>query len=291
MILVSVIIPVFNQKQNIVSLVNSLFTQTYPRDKFEIIIVDNGSVDGTFEELQKYADIIALQESFPSSYAARAIGVNHAKGEILAFMDSDEIADKYWIENGVNALKDASYAGGKIMHQDSRRYFLSLYDEYIINYKRQTTSNDSKIICAGNFFIWKVEYIKIGGFDAKLISGGDTMISLAAKEKGLKFSFVENSIVYHPVDTHFRRIKKAFRLSRASIAKSKSERTSSKDYLLNFISVIREQFGLISMNFKQGNVHFGETLVLYCITLYFISISYLGRFIGKYLSSDKLVRW
>jgi hypothetical protein len=136
------------------------------------------------------------------------------------------------------------------MHQDSRRYFLSLYEEYIINYKRQTTSNDTKIICAGNFFVWKVEYIKIGGFDAKLISEGDTMISLAIKEKELKFSFVENSIVYHPVDTHFRRIKKAFRLSRASIAKSKSERTSSKDYLLNFISVVREQFRLISVNFK-----------------------------------------
>jgi glycosyltransferase involved in cell wall biosynthesis len=248
-------------------------------------------VDGTFEELQKYTDVIALQESFPSSYAARVKGVNHAKGKILAFMDSDEIADKYWIENGVNALKNSSYAAGKIMHQDSKRYFLSLYDEYIVNYKRHMASTDHKIICAGNFFIWKVEYIKIGGFDAKLISGGDTMISLAAKEKGLKFSFVENSIVYHPVDTHFSRIKKSFRLSRASIAKSKSERTSSKDYLLNFISVIREQFGLISMNFKQGNVHFGETLVLYFITLYFIFISYLGRFIGKYLSSDKLARW
>ena len=118
-------------------------------------------MDGTFEELQKYPDIIALQESFPSSYAARAKGVNHAQGEILAFMDSDEIADKYWIENGVNALKQASYVGGKIMHIDSNRYFLSLYDEYIINYKRQTKSIVSKTICAGNFFICKDEYIKI----------------------------------------------------------------------------------------------------------------------------------
>ena len=95
-ILVSVIIPTYNRKKTILSAIYSVLKQTYT--KLEVIVVDDGSTDGTGELIKKTIKderlvYIKLKKNKGQS-AARNVGVKRSIGEIIAFQDSDDIWDE-----------------------------------------------------------------------------------------------------------------------------------------------------------------------------------------------------
>ena len=86
---ISVIIPAYNRQDTIVAAVESALGQTHP-DK-EVIVVDDGSTDGTVKALENYGDrirVVCQANAGPS--AARNRGVMESNGEIVAFLDSDD---------------------------------------------------------------------------------------------------------------------------------------------------------------------------------------------------------
>ena len=108
---VSVIIPVYNDLEGIKKCLNSLYNQSYDKNLFEIIVIDNGSTDGTKEFLKKSpVNFVELNE-IKSSYAARNKGIYYAKNEILGFTDSDVITDRNWIKNGVESYNNLRKKG------------------------------------------------------------------------------------------------------------------------------------------------------------------------------------
>lgn len=88
----SVIIPVYNKKPHIKRCINSVLNQTY--SQYEIIIIDDNSTDGSFEEIQKYNDpriqVFRRSEPGPGGYAARNLGIEKAKYDWIAFLDADD---------------------------------------------------------------------------------------------------------------------------------------------------------------------------------------------------------
>jgi glycosyltransferase involved in cell wall biosynthesis/SAM-dependent methyltransferase len=89
--LISVIIPVYNGSKYIQQAIDSVLNQTYTN--YEIIVIDDGSTDGTREKLQPYRSKIRyLYQENQGSAAARNLGIELAKGELIAFLDSDD----YW---------------------------------------------------------------------------------------------------------------------------------------------------------------------------------------------------
>lgn len=97
------VIPVYNAEKTIDECVQSLLALDYPQDKLEIITVDNNSTDNTKEILLSYP-IIYLLEKKKVSYAARNLGIRNAKGEIIAFTDSDCVVDAQWLSNIIPAF-------------------------------------------------------------------------------------------------------------------------------------------------------------------------------------------
>ena len=88
--LVSVIIPTYNSAGYIEEALESVFEQTL--QDFEIIVVDDGSTDGTGEVLRKYGDRIRYiyqENNGPAS--ARNGGIRVARGEYIAFLDADDL--------------------------------------------------------------------------------------------------------------------------------------------------------------------------------------------------------
>jgi len=111
---VSVIIPHLNDSDRLGLCLKSLNDQSYDKRFYEVIVIDNDSSKQHWEKLLRLKSlykIILLKEPKSSSYAARNKGLQEAKGNIVAFTDSDCIPYPNWIEMGVNNLKILNYYG------------------------------------------------------------------------------------------------------------------------------------------------------------------------------------
>lgn len=95
--MISVIIPTFNEEENIAQCLVSLSHQTMPRSEYEIIVVDGGSKDATCEIAKKYADKVFVQTSRKVG-GARNDGVMAAQGDIIATTDADCILPPHWLK-------------------------------------------------------------------------------------------------------------------------------------------------------------------------------------------------
>ncbi|MDO9323765.1 MAG: glycosyltransferase [Methanoregula sp.] len=103
--MISVIIPTFNEEENIAQCLVSLSHQNIPRTDYEIIVVDGGSKDATCEIAKKYADQVFTQTSKKVG-GARNDGASVAKGTIIATTDADCILPPHWIKSLVEDFKD-----------------------------------------------------------------------------------------------------------------------------------------------------------------------------------------
>lgn len=87
---VSFIIPVYNCKDSLIGCINSIKRiSDYSKDSFEIILIDDGSTDGTSEECDRLGDIVVHQKNSGVS-VARNVGVKKASGDYVVFIDADD---------------------------------------------------------------------------------------------------------------------------------------------------------------------------------------------------------
>lgn len=87
---VSVIIPTFNRKEMVTCAIKSVLEQSYRH--FELIVVDDGSSDGTTPHLEsQFNEVIVMRQKNQGVSAARNAGIKAAKGELIAFLDSDDL--------------------------------------------------------------------------------------------------------------------------------------------------------------------------------------------------------
>ncbi len=163
-ILISVIIPTYNRKKSIIKLLDSLLDQK--NKNYEIIVVDDGSTDDTFNLLKKYLinnnfSIYRIQNS--ERGAARNYGAKKAKGNYLNFFDSDDIA----LDNHI------SIATEKIVELDSPEVInLSYAYKYINNSlkKIQIEGLLNKKIFSKNFISCNSVFVRKNIFDNFLFS-------------------------------------------------------------------------------------------------------------------------
>ncbi len=103
--MISVVIPTYNEQENIAQCLVSLRHQTVPRGEYEIIVVDGGSADQTREIAKKYADQVFIQTSRKVG-GARNDGVMAAHGDVVATTDADSIVPPTWIETIRKGFED-----------------------------------------------------------------------------------------------------------------------------------------------------------------------------------------
>ncbi len=94
----SVVIPFYNSERYINECIGGLLSQTYPTERYEIIMVDNNSTDASAEIVKQYPRIKLMSEEKQGAYAARNTGLKKAKGWIIAFTDPDCIPSNDWLQ-------------------------------------------------------------------------------------------------------------------------------------------------------------------------------------------------
>lgn len=104
--LISVILPVFNSENNIAKCIQSVLDQSYVN--FELILVDDGSIDRTSEIYSKFIAIDnrirVFRKTNEGVSAARNLGLDQAKGEWITFIDSDDYVNSNWLDNFINLI-------------------------------------------------------------------------------------------------------------------------------------------------------------------------------------------
>jgi glycosyltransferase involved in cell wall biosynthesis len=108
---VSIVIPTFNSEKFLPLCLKSIKEQNYPRELIEILIVDGGSSDKTIEIAKKFGCDI-LHNPLKTGEAGKSIGVKHAKNEIIAFIDSDNILNSNdWLTKMVKPFENPEIFG------------------------------------------------------------------------------------------------------------------------------------------------------------------------------------
>ncbi len=197
---VSVIIPNYNSSALLKKCLESLFSQQTERN-YEIIVVD--SSDKPEER--------ALLDTFPSTVKrvylenrtypgiARNIGVEYARGEIIAFTDSDCIPANDWIEKiySHHLQFENSLIGGGIGNGTPHNYvgtaeYLLEFGDFIPSSKQRKVES----IPTCNFSIRRDLFDKVGRFE-NVVKGSDTLFSHLFREKGYPIYFIPNILLKH----------------------------------------------------------------------------------------------
>jgi glycosyltransferase involved in cell wall biosynthesis len=102
---VSVIIPTYNRKDSLLRTLESLGQQTYPSNRFEVIIVDDGSTDGTGEiEAETFPfTLLYFWQSNQGDAAARNFGARQSQADFLVFLDDDILAEPGYLTHLIHA--------------------------------------------------------------------------------------------------------------------------------------------------------------------------------------------
>ena len=103
--LISVIIPCLNEERFLQSCLQSIQRQTLDRNAWELIVVDNGSTDGSQSIAHQFADKVIVADHRPVG-AVRNVGVNEAVGELLVFLDADCVIDPHWLERAYQLYRN-----------------------------------------------------------------------------------------------------------------------------------------------------------------------------------------
>ncbi len=154
--LASVIIPIYNQKELIETVVDAIYNSTYKN--LEVIAVDDGSRDGTGEILEalrsKYPELIVIRKPNGGKRTAVAQGFYKSKGKYIILIDSDSVVEKNAIERLIMAFEENPKAGGVVgngrvwnAHKNLLTRLQSAWYDYSFNIHKKCESTFRAVLC------------------------------------------------------------------------------------------------------------------------------------------------
>lgn len=224
---VSVIIPTYKDSVRLSRCLKALSEQEFDADAFEVIVVNNypEEVLPNFFSIPK--NFFAITEKKPGSYAARNAGLEIARGNIIAFTDSDCIPDKDWLFNAVslfegNPTTERISGPVKIFCKEKDPSVVELYDSIYAFPQKKYAENGLGV--TANLFVQKQVFGKVGLFNSKTMSGGDLEWGSRAQEAGSLLQYSDEVIINHPARDSLRSLfKKAKRVGEGQVIFTKGK--------------------------------------------------------------------
>jgi glycosyltransferase involved in cell wall biosynthesis len=196
----SVIVPVRNAEGLLPALLEAVAAQDYPAERRELILIDNGSTDGTAGIIRdaEGRGVRGVGEPVQGSYRARDTGVRIASGSILAFTDADCAPRPDWLRQGVQHMEKEGIdvLAGKVTQEVAGRANLYQLAEQII-YLRQAYYTTQGFGATANLFVRRQVFETLGGFDGRLVSSADRILCLDAVRLGYRFGYHDAAVVDH----------------------------------------------------------------------------------------------
>jgi cellulose synthase/poly-beta-1,6-N-acetylglucosamine synthase-like glycosyltransferase len=196
---VSVVVPVRDGESMIAACLDSILATDYPPNRREILVVDNGSTDGT-AALIRSKPVRYLREPKPGVSNARNRGIAESTGEILAFVDADCLVEPQWLTELIRPFEDVEVGSvaGDLQHAAPTTAAERQAARMLGNWQRFAfTSNPAYPITANAAYRRDV-LERIGGFDPHMTRAQDVELGLRFQERsGLRLAYAERATARH----------------------------------------------------------------------------------------------
>jgi len=228
---ISIVIPTYNRKKMLERCVASLIGQDYPKEGFEIIVVDDGGRDGTRDAVKRmnFSNLryIALKHNSGPS-AARNAGIAIARADVVAVVDDDYILGKDWAAGIMKIMEDQhdqSVIQCRITAAKSDNPYImawSIQVESMLKrncYVSLEKQGKTFINLLGGAFVFRKEIItKCGGFDENLRVGEDKDLFYRLNGMGVRILYApEIAVDCFPVSDFFSFFRQQFHYGRGMI--------------------------------------------------------------------------
>ncbi|MDO8428056.1 MAG: glycosyltransferase [Candidatus Diapherotrites archaeon] len=197
----SIIIPAYNAEKTIDTTLMALQNQNFPKEQFEVIVVDDGSTDQTTGIVNKFKTTKLIQQKNSGPALARNTGAKLASGEVLIFTDSDCVPEKNWLNEMLQPFEDQSISGVQGAYKTHQKEWMAQFVQLEIEERYERMKKSKQLDWIGTYSAGyrKSIYLQEKGFDEQFskASGEDSDLSYRLQEKGFKLIFNPNAIVYH----------------------------------------------------------------------------------------------
>lgn len=294
---VSVVVGIRNEEKFIKECIESLLNLDYPKDSYEIIIVDGMSTDKTRDIVQKYPVKLLLNEK-KNVAAARNLGVKNARGELVAFTDGDCKVDAQWLKVLVHEMQaspdDVVCFGGPNLIFDTDPVF-----GRVVGYAQESflgsggsaqSKNSTKKHYVGSLpncnAMYKKAAIKgVGGFDERFVVGQDGDLNYRIGKKGNKFLYIPKAQVLH----HRRGTLKSFSVRMfkygmwmAELFKKHGEFVRWYAFLPSIAILVAVTLLIASIKYSTPSLLLLALTIVYFVLVFITSIQVIYKMKSKY---------
>ena len=276
--LLSIIIPTYNEEENIASCLNSLLEQSH--QNFEILVVDDGSKDKTkaivSEIIKENKQIKLLKGEHKGPGTSRNLGAKKSKGKILIFVDADMTFDKDYLKFLIKPILEEKSIGtedGFQLASNLKNVWSRCWGKYANTRLENIKKYDKKGAPDGYIFraILREEFEKMGGFDPKYGYADDMTFYFKFNKKSLR---IKEAFCYHKNPETLRAVYAQSKWIGASIRNNLLQNKFSP-FLLVFLSLFA--IPILSVKKCYSNKDFS---LLFPWMFLFITVRYFGTIRG-----------
>jgi len=210
---VSVVVPTYDRPQAVRRALQAMTELDYPRSRFEVIVVDDGSpvaLEEVIAPFRRHLDLTLVRQSNAGPAAARNTGANQAKGKFVAFTDDDCTPARGWLrtlEARLAAAPDHIIGGRTVNALVTNRYSVAsqqLIDYLYVYYGAPRAQ--PRFFASNNMALQTDCLLEVGGFDTtfRRPGGEDREFCDRWQHAGYQLTFAPEAIVYHahPMTAH-----------------------------------------------------------------------------------------
>lgn len=197
--LVSIVVPVRNGADCISDCVASVLAAPYPRDRREVLVVDNDSEDGTAGVVKRHP-VTYLYEADIGPSSARNRGVGASSGDIVAFLDADCVVTKGWLQELVAPFADPDVwgvAGEILSHPPETRAQRYMAARKVRWQQPAMESRWWPFAVTANVAFRRATFDRVGYFDPLLIRAQDKDFGRRFLSAGLRMAYSPRALVFH----------------------------------------------------------------------------------------------
>ena len=195
---ISTVVPAYNSELTIADVLRCILKLKYPKEKLEVIVVDDGSVDETVRIVKKYPVELVRKEhgGYPSTMNA---GIRVANGEIVVIVDSDIYLEEDWLNTIVEEFNDpkVGIVSGYIATKPTAGFWARVVGfESEDRYDRMKSGYIDFVTSASTAYRREV-LEEVGFFNEKLRRGSDEDLAQRALRAGWKIVLQKDAVCYH----------------------------------------------------------------------------------------------